>query len=215
MYKKNSKSNRKHPKTVGKKELHNRLLGHVINPAAQPNTIIETPWNQIVLQLGFAGDKTVKIVDIITTLKNQTGFTNLAVADFKVEIRTFKVRVWALSSSRPMELTVFGFTGTSDARQKIISWPKPMQLPRCGWEWCDAIKTGSFNETSQEILFSVDVGKVDNVDIPWLAYLDMAWRGRSDTPISQGASFDFRVQMNTLSRRVANVTLSLPSTSSN
>lgn len=167
------------------KAMHERLLGREVRPPLQPPVVVERPWNTITVVTGFTGDKTVTIKDLVPVMWTQAGFQTPP-SPLMVRIRS--IRVWALSYARPIRLYVFGFTdgGTSSRpRQILIDWPAPQRLPRCGWVYSDAIQSGCFSETSTEKVFGVDVGKTNSDgDIPWLCYVDMLWRGATDTPIS-------------------------------
>lgn len=167
--------------------LHALVFGAQLRPPFDPPPIVERPWNSMTLVIGFAGDKLIKVSDIAPVLWSQAGFTGNTP---KLEIRVRSVRVWGLSVARPIRLLVYGFSdGAVPARQVLEDWPALNHYPRTGWVWNAALQTGSYSEGSSESLFQVDVGTSGGKGIPWIAYIDILWRGGTDTPISDSVRY--------------------------
>lgn len=167
--------------------MRHEMNGCKFTPARQPPTVVETPWNSLVLQMGGVGDKVVTCDQLATQLQTQAGFTKASGMTF--DYRVHRIRLWGLMLTRPVRLSVWGTTTGADpaagAMAVLDAWPDRMHFPAIGYEMPRSVSNIVWTSDSKDHVFSVEVSGQD----PWLAYLDILWRGNSYTPLTLTARF--------------------------
>lgn len=168
-------------------QMRHEMNGCKFTPAHQPPTVVETPWNSLVLQLGGKGDTIVTCDKLASVLQTQAGFTKATGMTF--DYRVHRIRLWGLALSRPVRLSVWGTdTGVDPAAGAMVvldAWPDRLHFPAIGYEMPRSVSNIVWTSDSKDRIFSVEVSG----DNTWLAYLDILWRGNSYTPFALTARF--------------------------
>lgn len=161
--------------------LRHHTNGVSFHPGVDPPMIVATPWNQMTLNVGLLGDQNVSARMITPVILTQAGLTgSTATLDFRI----CKMRFWCLKVDRPMVVRIFGFDNTNEADGGALAtledWPGRISFAAIGYEPPTAYRECVYSTDSTAKLFSIDVGKNN----PWIAYLDILWRGNKYTPLA-------------------------------
>lgn len=126
--------------------------GSQIRPASFPPSVVSSPWNNIVCEMGWTAAASgavtpydVTVSKLITGIRDQTSLPN----SVSLEIRIFSVRIWNLSGGtiivqfRDLQLDPAG------AYEKtIVSFPARNQWARCGFAWSTSDRSVVFSDVT-------------------------------------------------------------------
>lgn len=131
--------------------------------------------------IGHVGDLVVQGKMLRDPVQSQAGFKGVegVTLDFRIQ----KIRLWGLSTARPVRLTVYGWNNTAlaggGALAVVEDWPGKVSFPSVGYVLPTAMNQIVLSSDSTDKVFAVDVAK----DVPWLAYIDLLWRGNKYSSI--------------------------------
>lgn len=161
--------------------------GRRLRVPPNPPSVVETPWNSIILQFTGNGDKTLTGKKIVSVLQAQTGFTNAVTVGYDMKVRS--IRVWSLAAGHPIRASFFGFDNTATADGGALAvlddYPSPITWAAVGYEFPVSAQNVVYSEDSTAKFCSIDIGGNNG----WLAYIDLLWRGNKYTPFTQTARY--------------------------
>jgi len=126
--------------------------GSSIRPSSFPPSVVSSPWNNIVCEMGWTAASTgavspynVTVSKLITGIRDQTSLPN----SVSLEIRIFSVRIWNISGGtliaqfRDLQLDPAG------AYEKtIVSFPARNQWARLGFVWSTSDRSVVFSDVT-------------------------------------------------------------------
>lgn len=168
-----------------------RDFGCKHDPGLKPRNHVVSPWISLVVELGGSVDQVFNPNLIMNVLRAQHGFFvktkdskgNDISINLPMDIRFLGFKLWALSSSRPIGLTVFDFRSkTFDIFQRLTGWPAYNQFARCGFWLPDFMKDLVFDDsdTTSKIM-AIDHASTGS----WLCYVYCMVRPINAESISQ------------------------------
>lgn len=154
---------------------------------ADPPSVVDAPWNSICLQLGGTKDQVVTPKDLWTVLLKQAGFGD---STPRLDMRVLKVRAYCLANKRPIRLLCYGVCNTSSdtaegAICNLVDWPAFDKFAAVGYEYSATNQQIVNSSDGPDKIFAIEVGS----PYPWLAYVDLLWRGAALAPIAEHVRF--------------------------